>query len=132
MYGNSLSGDLPSELGLLTQLRTLDLSENRFEGTIPSTITNWTNLESFAIHQSEGKLGGPLPAFDTFPSLKGLFLQGNGFVGQIPDAFLSGVKDKSTAVAVSLAANSLAGSIPVSLAQFSNLILDLEGNSITE
>jgi Leucine-rich repeat (LRR) protein len=132
MYGNSLSGDLPSELGLLSKLRSLDLSENKFRGTVPATIANWSALETFALHQSEGDLGGLLPPFDTFPSLKGLFLQDNAFVGHIPDNFLSGVVDKSIEVTVSLSGNNLTGSVPVSLAQFSNLILDLEGNNISE
>ncbi|KAG7337090.1 RHS repeat-associated core domain containing protein [Nitzschia inconspicua] len=132
MYGNFLSGYLPSELGLLSLIRSLDLSENRFRGTIPSTIVNWTALETFALHQSEGDLGGPLPAFDTFPSLKGLFLQENNFEGQIPDNFLGGIADKSIEVAVSLASNNLTGSVPLSLSQFSNLIINLEGNVISE
>lgn len=89
-------------------------------------------LETFALHQAEGDLGGPLPAFDTFPKLKGLFLQDNKFAGQIPDTFLNGVADKTIEIAVSLSANNLTGSVPVSLGKFSNLILDLEGNSIRE
>jgi hypothetical protein len=132
LYGNALSGELPSELGLLSRLRTLDLSENKFTGTIPATINNWTLLETFVLHQAEGDLGGPLPAFDTFPLLKGLFLQHNKFTGQIPNTFLSSVANKNIEITVSLAANNLTGSVPVALAEFNNLILDIEGNKITE
>ena len=85
-------------------------------------------ISTFAIHQSDGNLGGPLPAFDTFPKLKGLYLQGNMFSGQIPDTFLGGVEDKTNEVIVSLASNRLVGSVPLSLANFTNLILDLEDN----
>jgi hypothetical protein len=108
------------------------LSENKFKGTIPGTIANWTLLESFALHQVEGDLGGALPAFNTFPSLRYLFLQDNKFTGQIPNTFLSGVADKNIDVTVSLAANNLTGSVPLSLVEFTNLILDLEGNMITK
>jgi Leucine-rich repeat (LRR) protein len=132
VYGNSLTGPLPTELGALTDLVTLDLSENKFTGTLPSEIGLLTSLRTLAIHQSEGNLGGALPAFDTFPQLKGLFLESNKFSGTIPENFLMGIIDKSSEITISLASNSLTGSVPESLGNFANLILDLEDNQIRQ
>lgn len=38
MYDNSLSGQLPSELGLLTRLRSMEFGSNKLTGTIPTTL----------------------------------------------------------------------------------------------
>ncbi len=132
VYGNSLSGSLPSEIGALTQLHTLDLSENKFSGTLPAEFSSLVSLSMFAVHQTDGKLGGSLPAFDSFPNLRGLFLGSNNFEGQIPESFLEGVEDKSVEITISLASNNLTGTIPESLDEFDKLILDLENNQITE
>ncbi|KAL3925499.1 MAG: hypothetical protein SGILL_000366 [Bacillariaceae sp.] len=132
IYGNALSGKLPSEIGALARLRALDLSENRFTGTLPNEIAKLTNITNFALHQTKGSLGGPLPAFDTLPLLKGLYLQSNGFTGQIAENFIGGINDKTSEIVISLSSNQLTGSIPPSLVKFDNLILDLENNGITE
>jgi Leucine-rich repeat (LRR) protein len=132
MYGNAFSGPIPSEIGALTALHTLDLSENKFSGTLPAELSRLRNLSMFAVHQTDGKLGGPLPAFDTFPYLKGLFLASNKFEGQIPQSFLKGIIDKSVEMTISLASNNLTGTLPESLNEFDKLILDLENNQITE
>lgn len=131
VYGNELSGQLPSELGRLTRLLSLDLSENQFAGSLPTELALVTNLAILAIHQTAGKLQGQIPAFDVFPNMKELNLESNMFEGQIPDNFLAGVGDKTKEIIVSLGYNQLTGSIPTTLTEFDALNLKLEGNQIS-
>ena len=44
LYGNQLSGTIPSELGNLANLRWLYLPSNQLSGTIPSELGNLANL----------------------------------------------------------------------------------------
>jgi hypothetical protein len=122
---------LPTELGKLTGLHALDLSENTFHGGLPTELQLLTKLSSFALHQSSGSIVGPLPAFDVFPDLRSLNLESNFFEGTIPSNFLGGIADKSQVISVSLGFNQLVGDLPGSLVDFQRLVLDLKGNLIT-
>ena len=46
---NEFVGSIPTEVGLLTNIRFLDLSENKFEGSIPSDFGALTFLEALAL-----------------------------------------------------------------------------------
>ncbi|GLU21925.1 hypothetical protein SLE2022_380360 [Rubroshorea leprosula] len=65
LRNNSLTGDIPAEIGRLKYLHQLDLSDNDFSGGIPDQISNLTNLEKLDL--SRNHLSGQIPA-----SLKGL------------------------------------------------------------
>ena len=131
VYGNSLTGDIPTELGILTLLHSLDLSENQLVGTLPTELDRLTKLAVLAIHQTNSELTGTLPSFNRFPLLRELNLESNAFTGAIPDAFLSGIQDKTQVISVSLGHNQLDGTLPESLGGFSKLIINLEDNMIT-
>ena len=132
IYGNLLSGQLPKAIGALTKLQALDLSENQFDGYLPD-FSSWTDLKSIRIHQSEGvkNIGGPLPAFDTFPLLREVNLEFNALTGQLPERFLMGVSNKTTDITISLGFNQIEGAIPESLQVFHKLNLEVQGNKIT-
>jgi Leucine-rich repeat (LRR) protein len=49
LYNNSFTGLLPSEIGLLTNLKELALQNNRFSGSIPFEIGNLKNLGALGL-----------------------------------------------------------------------------------
>lgn len=101
--GNNLVGSLPSALGNLTGLVTLDLASNDITGAIPSTI---------------GRL----------KQLTALDLSGNLIDGTIPAA-IGGLT--SLTVELDLHANQLSGSLPPELTNLNALrILDLGTNAL--
>lgn len=53
-----IQGKIPTEIGLLTTLETLDLAENELEGWIPAALWNLTDLRYLYLHQN--KLSGPI------------------------------------------------------------------------
>jgi Leucine-rich repeat (LRR) protein len=59
MSKNQLNGELP-DLSSFPQLKTLDLSDNQFNGTIPPSI--WTTIPKLnVLNLSNNKLYGKLP-----------------------------------------------------------------------
>lgn len=130
---NELSGPLPSQLGLLTQLEKLDLSYNNFQGNLPGEISSLANLKELELSRAQrGGLAGELPALEGLASLEVLGLSYNNFQGSIPALFLSGVSDKQKSIKVSLSYNRLTGVVPHQLDHFTSMVLELEGNMISD
>ena len=100
---DSLAGPIPPELGNLTNLRSLNLRNNRLSGPIPRELAQLTNLER-------------------------LDLAGNKLTGRIPRE-LGQLTELRT---LRLRDNDLSGRIPSELAQLANLVyLNFEGNALT-
>lgn len=104
MAGNSFFGQLPVSLSSLPYLRSLDLSHNKFNGSVPS----WSNNVA----------------------LNSIRLNNNEFSGQIPDDFLKGVPS-FTSISVYMGENKFTGSLPLAFERFEHLVLDLHDNQIT-
>lgn len=100
----SLSGDIDVDaLAEIPGLRTISLTDNSFSG--------------------------PVPAFNRLVSMKGLYLSGNQFSGEIPSDYFSALTSLKK---LWLSENKITGQIPESLAKLTNLIeLHLEDNQLS-
>ena len=131
---NNLVGNLPTELGNLSNLRTLSFSNsvritppststpignnaNKLSGTIPTELGNLSNLQFLSLNGN--KLSGTIPTeLGNLSNLQFLSLVGNNLNGKIPSTLgnLSNLRD------LNLRANfQISGKIPLELSNLSNL-----------
>ncbi|KAM6574169.1 hypothetical protein CsatA_022496 [Cannabis sativa] len=134
----NFSKELPSSIGNLWNLSTLDLSFCHFSGTIPSSISKLTQLSNLQL--SFNNFTGPIPSFNKSKKLTQIDLNHNSLTGEIPSAHCEGLLNL---VEIDLEDNFLKGSIPstlfelpllkkISLAknQFNNLEFQTASSSI--
>jgi hypothetical protein len=85
LFFNNLTGTLPSSLGNISNLITLELSENLLSGGIPSTLGQLSNLTG--LYLSFNQFSGNIPSeLGSLSKLKILDLQENLLGGTIPAA----------------------------------------------
>ena len=78
-----MSGEIPPELGNLSNLRTLSLNDNRLNGGIPPELGNLTSLQRLNLVRN--RLSGDVPPeLDSLTNLRRLSLSGNQLAGCIP------------------------------------------------
>ncbi|KAG8098198.1 hypothetical protein GUJ93_ZPchr0013g37513 [Zizania palustris] len=120
--GSELVGELPPEVGLLTELKELSFPSCGLSGEIPAEIWRLQKLEVVSL--AGNSLRGALPA--TFPPrLRVLTLASNLLHGEIP-ASLSDCKNLER---LNLSSNRLGGSVPGVLGSLPKLKqLDLSRN----
>ena len=81
---NRLSGEIPGELGGLVNLQELSLSENQLSGEIPAELGGLVNLQELFL--SENQLSGEIPAeLGNLPNLQELYLSGNRLTRCLPE-----------------------------------------------
>ncbi|KAL2324215.1 hypothetical protein Fmac_023273 [Flemingia macrophylla] len=101
------SGTLTPSISLLTQLITLDLSDNSFFGPIPSSLSSLSNLQSLTLRSNS--FSGPIPpSVATLKSLQFLDLSLNSLTGYIPNS----INSLATLRRLDLSFNKLTGSLP--------------------
>ena len=80
---NNLSGGLPEEIGLLTDLRVLRLANNQLSGNIPVEIGSLVDM--FWIELYNNNFSGTFPdIFDAWNQLHDIRIGGNNFEGPLP------------------------------------------------
>ena len=125
--GNGLSGELPPELGSLSNLGRLHLYDNELSGEIPAELGGLSNLRELILSGNE--LSGEIPAeLGSLSDLRRLHLHDNELSGEIP-AELGGLSELTR---LFLNRNALSGEIPAELGSLSWLsVLDLHGNDLS-
>ncbi len=90
-WTNGLNGTIPSELGNLSNLTSLNLGNNSLSGTIPSELGNLKNLTFFNI--GGNSLSGSIPAeLGNLVYLTTFTVRDNNLSGEIPNE-LGGIKN---------------------------------------
>ncbi|XP_044948913.1 receptor-like protein EIX1 [Hordeum vulgare subsp. vulgare] len=83
LSGNSLTGEIPTDITSLHALMNLNLSSNKLSGEIPNMIGAMQSLVSLDL--SENKLSGEIPSsLSSLTSLSALNLSYNNLSGRIP------------------------------------------------
>ncbi|MDQ0360308.1 toxin Cry1Ac domain D-VI-related protein [Breznakia pachnodae] len=147
--GNNFTGEIPANIGNMTQLSTLYLANNKLTGTIPESLytlgninyiylgnnqltgtlsTNIGNLKTMTrFYAQDNQLSGTLPeSIGNLDNLVRLHLGGNNFSGSIP----SSIGSLPNLANLYLRENQLSGDIPQSIYDNENLtLLDVSDNS---
>ncbi|XVF66770.1 hypothetical protein PTKIN_Ptkin10aG0064900 [Pterospermum kingtungense] len=140
LYNNSLSGELPLNMGNLTALKRLDASmneltgaiptglcglqleslnlfDNRLEGTLPENIVGSKYLHELKLFNN--KLSGPLPSqLGQNSPLQSLDLSYNQFSGEVPENLCANGRLED----IVLIYNLFSGKIPESLGKCRSLL----------
>ncbi|CAB9501690.1 leucine Rich Repeat [Seminavis robusta] len=107
-----ITGSLPSEFGLLTNLIGLVLSNTQLQGTIPDELYNLRDLVHLVLSGCNFT-GTMSPAIGRLGDLQTLMLDGNRFQGSLP----SELGRLRSLVHVQLQDNSFVGTVPDSICQ---------------
>ncbi|KAF7851901.1 hypothetical protein BT93_L2040 [Corymbia citriodora subsp. variegata] len=125
LSGNGLSGELPGELS--RNITRIEISNNRFIGKIPSTVSSWRKLMVF--DATNNLLNGTvLTELTELPSLTTLLLGQNELSGILPTDIVSW-KSLTT---LNLSHNKISGPIPSKIGLLPVLTqLDLSDNQLS-
>lgn len=109
LYKKGLAGEIPTSIGELRMLTSLQLSRNDLSGRIPDSLGQLQSLQELYLYRNE--LEGSIPAcICELKGLKELSIHSNSFTGAIPD--FTGLPKLRT---LNLANNALKGEMPLSL-----------------
>ncbi|KAL4376623.1 hypothetical protein GQ457_02G008070 [Hibiscus cannabinus] len=120
---SQLIGSIPSDLGMLEHLHSLDLSSNSLNGSLPVSLFNSTELRFLDL--SNNLIAGGIPeTIGSLQNLQVLNLSDNGLTGALP-ASLTAIQNLTV---VSLKNNYFSGNLPTGFQ--SVRVLDLSSNLV--
>jgi len=125
LRNNNLTGVLPAEINILTELQRLDLTGNQLSGALPTGINNLSKLDYLDL--SYNQLSGAIPALNNLTNLQVLDLGDNNFTA-LPLSLSPLVK----LAYLALCNNNLSGNLPADWRHLVELnYLDVGGNNFT-
>ena len=107
MSDNTISGTLPSSFGNLIKLEQLDLKVNALTGTIPDPLYTLNRVKEIILDGNEFT-GTINPSLGTSPTLELFWVFGSGMNGTLPGA----IGQSTTLTSIDFSGNSLTGTIP--------------------
>ena len=124
---NQLSGEVPPELGRLTDLGWLSLWGNQLQGEIPPEIGNLDNVHTLSLWANQFR--GSVPAeLGDMASLEWVALGINQLTGAIPPE----LGNLTTLTHMDFTLNQLSGEIPAELGNLTNLVwMGFWGNQLS-
>ncbi|KAI3439834.1 Protein kinase domain-containing protein, partial [Psidium guajava] len=125
LNGANLGGQLGDSLGSFASIRTIDLSNNRIGGSIPSNLP--VTMQTFFL--SANQFTGSIPSsLSSLTELTAMSLNNNNLSGEIPDAFQSLIG----LINLDLSSNNLSGHLPPSLGNLSSVAtLHIQNNQLS-
>ena len=83
LLNNAVTGQLPTELGNLNDLASVDISKNALKGTIPTELGQLTNL--YDLYLNENEIEGTIPTeLGNLLEINRLWLYENPLSGELP------------------------------------------------
>ena len=127
LRNNGLTGEIPEELGNLSQLEVLELGRNGLRGSIPSELGNLRSLLSLSLNRNQ--LEGPIPPeLGNLVNLTDLDFYFNQLTRSIPPE----LGNLSSLGSIRFDFNNLTGPIPAELGYLANLAnLSFAGNKLS-
>ncbi|KAG8078304.1 hypothetical protein GUJ93_ZPchr0007g6207 [Zizania palustris] len=124
---NNLTGNIPKEIGNIPTLKLITLNGNQLSGPLPDEIGYLQNLNRLQIDQNE--ISGPIPkSFGNLTSIRHLHMNNNSLSGQIP----SELSRLPSLLHLLVDNNNLSGPLPLELAETPNLkILQADNNNFS-
>ncbi|XP_052162205.1 probable LRR receptor-like serine/threonine-protein kinase At1g06840 isoform X2 [Oryza glaberrima] len=124
---NNLTGNIPKEIGNIHTLRLITLNGNQLSGSLPDEIGYLQNLNRLQIDQNE--ISGPIPkSFANLTSMRHLHMNNNSLSGQIP----SELSRLPELLHLLVDSNNLSGPLPPELAETRSLqILQADNNNFS-
>ncbi len=117
LSGNNLTDTLPTDIGQIDSLVTLDLSSNQLVGPIPSELGYFfkINLINLSVNQLSDSIP---PEIGNLTNLSYLYLHDNQLTGTLPSEFwnLANLQE------FDLATNDISGTLPPEIGNLSNII----------